>query len=77
MPASFVGYAKGTRGDVFYNSRDNKVFVLTNTTFLENNYIANFKPQSKIVMEELQYDKISSQPMRVFISQTVLPPRRS
>ena len=35
----FVGYAKGIKGGVFYNSRDNKVFILTNATFLENNYM--------------------------------------
>ena len=39
----FVGYAKGTRGGMFYNPRDNKVFVSTNDTFLENNYMTDFK----------------------------------
>ena len=40
----FVGYAKGTRGGMFYNSQDNKVFVSTKATFLENNYMIDFKP---------------------------------
>ena len=82
----FVGYAKGTRGGVFYNPRDNKVFVLTNATFLESNYMADFKPQSKIVLEELKSDEISQQPTRIVVpqseettssSQNILPPRRS
>ena len=41
----FVGYAEGTRGGAFYNSRDNNVFLSTNATFLENSYMTYFKPQ--------------------------------
>ena len=40
----FVGYPKGTRGGLFYSPQDMKVFVSTNATFLENYYMANFKP---------------------------------
>ena len=49
----FVGYPKGTRGGLFYSSSDKKVFVSTHATFLEENYINNFKPKSKIILEEL------------------------
>ena len=45
----FVGYPKGTRGGLFYSPQDNKVFVSTNATFLENNYMTNFKPRSKVI----------------------------
>ena len=34
----FVGYPKGTRGGLFYNSKDKKVIVSTHATFLENDY---------------------------------------
>ena len=54
----FVGYPKGTRGGLFYSPQDNKVFVSTNATFLENDYMENFKPRSKVVLEELQSDHI-------------------
>ena len=49
----FVGYPKGTRGGFFDNPQDKKVFVLTNATFRANDYMANFKPRSRVVLEEL------------------------
>lgn len=39
----FVGYPKGTRGGLFCSLEDNKVFVRTNTKFLEEDYVKNFK----------------------------------
>ena len=49
----FIGYLKGTRGEIFYNPKENKVIVSTHTTFLEEDYMNNFKPRSKVVLEEL------------------------
>ncbi|KAL0560279.1 hypothetical protein IC582_000679 [Cucumis melo] len=49
----FVGYRKGTRGGYFYDPKDNKVFVSTNATFLEEDHIREHKPRSKIVLNEL------------------------
>jgi hypothetical protein len=49
----FVGYPKGTMGYLFYSHDDNKVFVTTNARFLENDYVNNFKPKSKVVVEEM------------------------
>ena len=57
----FVGYAPETRGGYFYSPKDQKVFVTTNVTFLEHDYMNNYKPQSKVVLEELTTDKIPSQ----------------
>ena len=56
----FVGYPDGTKGGFFYSPEDQKVFVSTNATFLENDYIIDFKPKSKIVLEELLSDEIGS-----------------
>ena len=58
----FVGYPKGTRGCLFYIPSDKKVFVLTNATFLEDDYMTNFKPRSKVVLEELRFDQIIKSP---------------
>ena len=52
----FIGYPKGTRGGLFYSPSDKKVFVLTNATFLEDDYMTNFKPRRKVVLEELRSD---------------------
>ena len=48
-----IGYPKGTRGGIFYNQKEKKVIVNTHVTFLEEDYMNNFKPKSKVVLEEL------------------------
>ena len=58
----FVGYPKGTRGGLFYSPSDKKVFVSTNATFLKDDYMKNFKPCSKVVLEELHSDQIIKSP---------------
>ena len=49
----FIGYPKGTRGGLFYSSLEKKVIVSTNAKFLEEDYVNNFKPKSKLILEEL------------------------
>ena len=58
----FVSYPKRTRGGFFYSPSDKKVFVSTNATFLEDDYMTNFKPRSKVVLEELRSDQIRKLP---------------
>ncbi|XP_062086129.1 uncharacterized protein LOC133792236 [Humulus lupulus] len=48
--------APGTEGGMFYIPQDKKVFVSENATFLEEDYMSNFKPRSKVVLAELQSD---------------------
>ena len=43
----FVGYPKETKGDYFYSSKDNKVFVSTNARFHEDDHIRNHKSNNK------------------------------
>ncbi|XP_060966846.1 uncharacterized protein LOC133035120 [Cannabis sativa] len=56
----FVGNSKETRGGLFYSHKDNKVFVSTNATFLEDNYMKDNKPKSEIVLEEMLTDTVPS-----------------
>ena len=49
----FIGYPKGMRGGFFYSSPDKKVIVITNAKILGEDYINNFKPKSKVILEEL------------------------
>ena len=58
----FVGYPKGTKEGFFYIPTNKKVFVSTNATFLKDDYMTNFKPRSKVVLEELRYDQIKKSP---------------
>ena len=44
----FIGYPKGMRGGIFYNPNEKKVIVSTHATFLEEDYMNNFKPRSKV-----------------------------
>ena len=82
----FVGYPKGTRGGLFYSPSDKKVFISINATFLEDDYMKNFKPRSKVVLEELHYDHIRKSPSTTnerksqettIPIQNILVPRRS
>ena len=50
----FVGYPKETKGWYFYHPREQKVFVSTHVVFLEDNYIMNYKPKGRIVLEEVK-----------------------
>ena len=57
-----VGYPKETRGYLFYSHKDNKVFVNTNAKFLENDYMNNFTPKSKVVLAKIN-EPVIEQPM--------------
>ena len=50
----FVGYPRGTKGGLFYSPKDQKVIVSTNARFLEEDYVMNHKPMSRIVLEEMR-----------------------
>ncbi|KAA0064277.1 gag/pol protein [Cucumis melo var. makuwa] len=48
----FVGYPKETRGGLFFDPQENRVFVLTNATLLEEEHMRDHKPPSKLVLNE-------------------------
>ena len=50
----FIGYPKGTKGGVFYNPREKRVIVTTNTMFLEIDFLTNHISRSKLVFQELR-----------------------
>ena len=58
----FLGYSKETKGYLFYNHKDNKVFVSTNAKFLENDYMNNYTPRSRVVLAEMN-ELVNKQPM--------------
>ena len=58
----FLGYSKETNGYLFYNHKDNKVFVSTHAKFLEDDYVNNFNPRNKVVLVEMN-KLINEQPM--------------
>ena len=58
----FVGYPKGIVGGLFYSHKDNKVFVSTNAKFLENDYMNDYTPRSRVVLAEMN-EPVNEQPM--------------
>ena len=52
----FIGYPKGTRGGIFYSTKDKKVLISIDATFLEDDYIKNYIPKSKVILEELTFN---------------------
>ena len=67
-----MGYLKGTKGYYFYSPSDLKVFVSTNAKFLEKDYMNEFIPKSRIVLNEMSRDTIPqevSQPSPIVSSE--------
>ena len=58
----FVGYPKGTVGGLFYSHKDDKVFVSTNAKFLENDYMNDYTPRSRVVLTEMN-EPVNVQPI--------------
>ena len=58
----FIRYPKGTRGGLFYSSSKKKVIVSSNAKLFEEDYVNNFKPKSKVILEELDSTQESPKP---------------
>ena len=58
----FVGYPRGTKGGLYYSPKDRKVFVSAHARFLEEDYIIEHKPTSRIVLEEMRGDPPTPRP---------------
>ena len=48
--------------DLFYSSSEKKVIMSTNAKFFEEDYVNNFKPKSKVILEELDSAQESPKP---------------
>ena len=57
----FLGYSKGTKSYLTYNHKDNKEFVSINAKLLEDDYVNNFNPRSKVVLAKID-DPVIQQP---------------
>ena len=49
----FVGYPKETKGGLFYDPQEKKVFVSINVTFLEKDQIWDHQHLSKLILKEI------------------------
>ncbi|KAA0062799.1 gag/pol protein [Cucumis melo var. makuwa] len=68
------GYPKGARGGYFYDPKDNKVFVSTNATFLEEDHIREHKSRKPSALTRVVHVGSST---RTHQPQSLREPRRS
>ena len=69
----FVGYPKGTKGYLFYDPKEQRVFVSTNARFLEEDYMIDNKPISKVILDELRAETNEGNEVPILVTQ-VSPP---
>ena len=66
---------------MFYDPKDQKVFVSTNARFLKEDYMIDNKPTSKIILEEMRdeggSDPVPNETTQVASTQERGEPRRS
>ena len=58
----FVEYPKGIVGGLFYSHKDNKVFVSATAKFLENDYMNDYTPRSRVILAKMN-ELVIEQPM--------------
>ena len=61
---------KGKKGYLFYNHKNNKMFVSTHAKFFEDDYENNFNPRNKVVLTEI------NEPINLIVGRTILPLKR-
>ena len=59
----FVGYPKETKGYYFYNSSNNKVFVVRTDIFLEREHVSKGTNGRKIQLDEIRVPQRSIEPV--------------
>ena len=69
----FVDYPRGTKGYLFYDPKEQRVLVSTNARFLEQNYMLDNKPSSKVVLDELRAKTNEGNEVPILVTQ-VSPP---
>ena len=79
-----MGYPKGTKGYLLYDPQEQRFTVSTNARFLEEDYMVDNKPMSKVVLDELRVEGVVSSipemevdPPRVASTQERGEPRHS
>ena len=69
----FVGYPRGTKGYLFYDPKEQRVLVCTNTYFLEHDYMIDNKPSSNVILDELRAETNKGNEVRILVTQVSTP----
>ena len=68
-----MGYPKGTKGYLFYDPNEQMVLVSTNTHFLEEDYMIDNKPKSKVILDELRAETNEGNEVPIPVTQVSTP----
>ena len=68
-----MGYPRETKGYLFYDPKEQRVLVSTNTRFLEQDYMLDNKPRSKVILDELRVEINEGNEVSILVTQ-VSPP---
>ena len=71
-----MGCSKGAKGYIFYSGVDKKTFISMNAQFLEEDYIRSMKPRSKLVLEELLGESISTSQLGIVPKPVIEEPHK-
>ena len=69
----FVGYPKETNGYLFYDPKEQRVLVSTNTRLLKEDYMIDNKARSKVILDELRAETNEGNEVPILVTQ-VSPP---
>ena len=69
----FVGYPRGTKGYLFSDPKEQRVLVSTNVRFLEENYMIDNKPRSKVVLDKLRAETDEGNDVPILVTRVSLP----
>ena len=69
----FVGYPKGTKDYIFYDPKEQRMLVSTNSRFLEQDYMIDNKPSSKVVLDELRAETNEGNEVLIPVTQVSTP----
>ena len=70
----YMGYPIGTKGYLFYDPKEHRVLVSTNARFLEQDYMLDNKPRSKVILDELRAELSEGDEVPMAVTQVSQPP---
>ena len=68
-----MGYPRGTKGYLFYDPKEQRVFISTNARFLKDDYVIDNKPRSKVILDELRAETNEGNEVPIQVTQVSLP----
>ena len=68
-----MGYPRGTKGYLFYDPKEQRVLISINVRFLEQDYMIDNKPSSKIILDKLRDETNEDDEVQIPVIQVNTP----